>query len=140
VNAKTVATAGSSPPLVAIVDDEESVRVATEGFIRSIGHRTESFPSAEEFLLRAGGLEEIRCLILDVRLHGMDGLTLQEWLGAAGLRIPIILITAHWNEALCARALKFGAVDVLRKPFSEVALLRALGLAFRAGRELHHEE
>ncbi|MDB6015738.1 MAG: two-component response regulator [Pedosphaera sp.] len=131
VNANTQLAAQSSHPLVAIVDDEESVRAATDGLIRSIGYRAESFASAEAFLV-AERLQEIRCLILDVKLGGMDGLALQERLAMDNLRIPIIFITAHWNEPMRARALRRGAVDFLRKPFSETALLKAIDSALQA--------
>ena len=120
----------SSKPLVAIVDDDESVREATEGLMRSIGYRTESVASAEEFLV-AERLHEIHCLILDVKLGGMDGLALQSRLTAANLPIPIIFITAHWNETMRAQAMRLGAVEFLQKPCNETALLNAIDLALR---------
>jgi two-component system, LuxR family, response regulator FixJ len=118
----------SSKPLVAVVDDDESVREATEGLIRSLGYRTESSASAEEFLV-AKWLTEIRCLILDLKLGGMDGLALQGRLIAANLPIPIIFITAHWSETARAQALQCGAVDFLQKPCSETAIQHALEAA-----------
>ena len=124
-------TTQSSKPLVAIVDDDRSVREATEGLMRSIGYRTESFASAEEFLA-AERLKEIHCLILDVKLSGINGLALQRRLVVANLRLPIIFITAHWSEAGRAQALRLGAVDFLQKPCSETALLQSINLALKA--------
>src|SRR6266404_4281266 len=124
-------TTQSSQALVAIVDDDRSVREATEGLMRSIGYRTESFASAEEFLV-AERLKEIHCVILDLKLSGINGLALQRRLVAANLRLPIIFITAHWSEAARAQALRLGAVDFLQKPCSETALLRSINLALKA--------
>ena len=127
---------------MAIVDDDESVREATESLMRSIGYRTGSFASGEEFLI-SERLGEIDCAILDVKLSGMDGLALQDRLVATELHIPIIFITAHWNETARAQALRLGAVDFLRKPCSETALLRAIDLALTASRvcakQINHE-
>jgi FixJ family two-component response regulator len=124
----------SFKPLVAIVDDDESIRLATESLMRSIGYRTGSFASGEEFLI-AEGLEEIQCLILDVKLGGMTGLAVQGQLVAADLHIPIVFITAHWNESNRAQALRLGAVDFLRKPCSETALLHAIDVALKVSQE-----
>jgi len=98
----------SGKPLVAVVDDDESVREAMESLLRSIGCRAEAFDSAEEFLL-SGRLPETNCLILDVKMP--------------------VFITAHWDEATRAHALQLGAVDFLRKPCSDEALLDAVRLA-----------
>ncbi|MDB6029439.1 MAG: two-component response regulator [Verrucomicrobiales bacterium] len=122
-----------SQPLVAIVDDNQSVRIATDGLMRSVGYRTENFASAEEFLAKER-LEEIGCVILDLKLNGMDGLALQSRLVAANLQIPIIFITAHWDEPTRTQALRLGAVDFLRKPCSAAALLEALQEALESSR------
>jgi FixJ family two-component response regulator len=90
----------------------------------------ELFASAEEFL-RSGRLPGTGCLILDVRMPGMSGLDLQEQLIASDTPIPIIFITAHRDEATRARALERGAVDFLRKPFNDEALLDAIARATR---------
>src|SRR5262245_34777521 len=105
--------ASRSQPLVAIVDDDESVRVATDGLMRSAGYQTANFASAEEFLA-VERLKEIRCVILDVKLKGMDGFVLQRRLALDHLPIPIVFITAHWDEPKRTRALRLGAVDFLR--------------------------
>jgi FixJ family two-component response regulator len=112
-------------PGISIVDDDESVREAIYDLMDCMGVRTEVFSSAEDFL-NSGGLRETTCLILDVRMPGMSGLELQRHLNAAGLRIPIIFISAHDDGEAKSRALGAGAIDFLKKPFSEDALLGAI--------------
>jgi FixJ family two-component response regulator len=120
------------PPLVAIVDDDESVRESLRGLIRSIGLRVETFPSAEAFS-SSEQLGTTDCLILDVRMPGMSGLDLQRELATGAHDIPIIFITAHGSdEGVRARALRDGAVAYLSKPFSEDALLDAVSAALSA--------
>lgn len=118
----------ASLPLISVVDDDESVRESLRGFIRSVGFPVEMFASAEEFL-SSNYLHSTRCLILDVRMHGMTGFELQRQLRASHREIPVIFITAHGNEAAGLQALKDGAVAYLRKPFSEQALLNAIEAA-----------
>jgi len=115
-------------PLVAIVDDDESVREAMESLIRCLGLRAESYDSAEGFLL-AGKLAETDCLILDVKMPGMGGMALQGLLSGIKPPLPTIFITAHWDEEARLEAMRLGAVDFLRKPCSEEALLNAVQLA-----------
>ena len=116
------------PPLISVVDDNDSVRESLTGLIRSAGFAAEDFPSAEKFL-NSEHLYDTRCLILDVRMPGMGGLELQRRLIKSDRNIPIIFITAHGNEAARSQALKDGAVDYLFKPFSEQALLNAINAA-----------
>jgi FixJ family two-component response regulator len=111
--------------LIAIVDDDESVREATTSLLRSNGFRAETFASAEEFL-DSPIVDKTRCLLLDVAMPGINGLELQRRLAAEGRRIPIIFITAHDNPAVRSEATRAGAVDFLPKPFSEAALLNAI--------------
>ena len=115
-------------PLVAVVDDDESVREAMESLMRSVGCRAEAYDSAEEFLL-SGRLPKTNCLILDVKMPGMGGMALQGLLAAINPPLPTVFITAHWDEATRAQALQLGAVDFLRKPCSDEALLDAVRLA-----------
>jgi FixJ family two-component response regulator len=93
--------------------------------MRSFGFRVEAFASAEEFG-NSGYLEETACLILDVRMPGMDGLELQQSLSEAGERIPIVFITAHADDEQERRAMEAGAVGFLYKPFSQESLLQAV--------------
>jgi len=113
----------TDPTLISIVDDDESMREAVKSLIRSVGFRTETFSSAEQFL-KYDYIEKIDCLILDVRMPGMSGLELQRQLGEAFWQTPIVFITAH--EEARAQALKDGAVGFLTKPFAEQDLLNAI--------------
>ena len=115
-------------PLVAVVDDDESVREAMESLMRSVGCRAEAYDSAEEFLL-SGRLPETNCLILDVKMPGMGGMALQGLLAGINPPLPTVFITAHWDEPTRAQAIRLGAVDFLRKPCSDEALLDAVHLA-----------
>jgi FixJ family two-component response regulator len=93
--------------------------------IRSVGFGVKAFASAEEFL-NSDHPHAADCLVLDVRMQGMNGLELQRRLMASHCRIPVIFISAHGDEEVRARALRDGAVDFLLKPFSEEALLNAI--------------
>jgi len=119
-------------PLVSVVDDDESVRESLRGLIRSVGLAVQVFGSAEEFL-NSDHLGKTDCLILDVRMPGMNGFQLQRQLAASEHDIPIIFITAHgFDECARSRALRDGAVAYLTKPFSEEALLEAINAAVSA--------
>ena len=115
----------SEQPLVCVVDDEALIRDSTVRLIRSFGFRVEAFASAEEFG-NSGYLEETACLILDVRMPGMDGLELQHRLSETGKRIPIVFITAHPDKEQERRAIEAGAIGFLYKPFSQESLLQAV--------------
>ena len=113
--------------LISIVDDDRLVREGLISLVRSAGFATQAFASAEEFLSLANR-GDTACLILDVLLPGMSGLELQSQLTAtiSSHRIPVVFITARDDEATRQRALKFGAVDILRKPVRREALLSAV--------------
>jgi FixJ family two-component response regulator len=115
-------------PLISIVDDDDSLRNSLDNLIRSVGFRAQGFPSAEA-LLSSNQLRDTACLILDVRLPGMNGLELQRRIVAANWRIPIIFITSHADGDARAKALDAGAVDYLYKPFREEELLNAIDAA-----------
>jgi FixJ family two-component response regulator len=119
-------------PLISVVDDDDSVRESLRGLIRSVGFAVKVFASAEEFL-NSDHLRNTDCLILDVRMPGMNGLELQRQLAATDRKIPVIFITAHGDEEVRSRALNGGAVDYLLKPFSEEALLNAIDAALKSG-------
>jgi FixJ family two-component response regulator len=116
------------PPLISIVEDDDNLRNSTENLIRSAGFRTRGFSSAEAFL-SANGLGETACLILDLRLPGINGLDLQTHLNSNNRRIPTIFITAHGDETWRTRALAAGALAFLQKPFYEQDLLDAIDAA-----------
>jgi CheY-like chemotaxis protein len=113
---------GPKQDLVAIIDDDKSVRNSVKALLRSAGYRVETFESAEAFL-ESGPAPEIGCLILDIRMPGMDGLELQAHLNEGNSQLPIIFITAHEDAPLRHQVIEAGAVDMLRKPFSPNALL-----------------
>lgn len=109
-------------PLIAIVDDDESVRETTRALMRSMGFSAEAFGSAAAFLSGAD-LVGTDCLVADINMPGMSGLDLHQHLATAGKPIPTILITAYPNERIMARALNAGVLCCLTKPFSEADLL-----------------
>jgi FixJ family two-component response regulator len=115
--------------LVVVVDDDESVRESLEGLIRSVGFAVRTFPSAEE-CLNWEGLRDTDCLILDVRMPGMDGMELHRRLIEDRWEMPVIFISAHGSATeMRAQALRNGAVAFLDKPLSEEALLTAIRVA-----------
>ena len=116
--------------LIAIVDDDESIRRSTAFLIESFGFRAAAFESAELFL-RSGQLGDTSCLIADVQIPGMDGFQLQSELAAAGRAMPIIFITAHDNKESRQHAMQIGAVAFLSKPFDDEELLGSIRLALR---------
>jgi FixJ family two-component response regulator len=116
-------------PLVSIVDDDDSLRNSLANLVRSVGFKAQGFSSAEAFL-SSNQARDTACLILDVRLAGMNGLDLQRHIVAAKWRIPIIFITAHADDDARARALAAGARGFLGKPFREGELLSAMDAAF----------
>src|SRR5215510_2818856 len=109
-------------PLVAIVDDDASVRQSTYRLVRSFGYRAQTFGSGDEFL----GSGAVACLVLDVRMPGMDGLDVQRALAERGERIPIVFLTARASDEEERRARSAGAVEFLRKPVGQATLRRAL--------------
>src|SRR2546426_2649528 len=106
----------SENPLIAVVDDDASMRGALRNLLRSVGFRAAAFASAEEFL-QASQIQDTACAIVDVRMPGMSGLELQQHLATIQYPIPLIFITAHGDAEARARALRAGAVDFLYKPF-----------------------
>ena len=114
--------------MVALVDDDESVREALPDLLREFGYSARAFSSAEEFL-ESATLQTARCLIADVAMPGMTGPELQRELRTRGNSVPVVFITAREDETLRARLLAEGAVDCLYKPFSDTALQDALRAA-----------
>jgi FixJ family two-component response regulator len=116
--------------MISIVDDDDSVRESLQRLMRSVGFAVNIFASAEEFL-DSDRLRYTDCLILDVRLPGMDGLELQRHLAASHSAIPIIFITSYEDDEVRARALNTGAVDYFLKPFNDEDLLNAIDAALK---------
>ena len=120
----------ATPPLISVVDDDESVRESLPDLLREFGFAAEAFSSAEEFLA-SDFIGRTKCLVLDIAMPGMTGPDLQQELARRRQEIPIIFITAHADETVRPRMIERGAVECLFKPFSEAALLEALNAAFR---------
>lgn len=112
-------------PIVFIVDDDANVRAAIQDLLESVGLRSVSFGTAEEFL-RGERPDGPRCLVLDVKLPGVNGLDFQRRLADAGIQIPIIFITGHGDIPMTVKAMKSGAVEFLTKPFRDRDLLSAI--------------
>ena len=116
------------PPTIYVVDDDASVRESLCSLLRSAGMRVEVFASALDFLAH-GQPAALACVVLDVRMPGLDGFGLQQHLSASGHEIPIIFITGHGEVPMAVRAMRAGAVDFLKKPFEDTDLLSAIELA-----------
>lgn len=128
-------TDGGGDVKVFVVDDDASVRKSLARLIAVAGWKVETLASADEFLERAPH-DRPACLVLDVRLPGLNGLELQERLARDDGDIPIVFITGHGDIAMGVRAMKAGAVDFLPKPFEDEALLEAIGRAIERDRQI----
>ena len=126
-------------PTVFVIDDDDSVRRAIQGLLRSAGLRCELFGSAQEFLVR-GAPDEPSCIVLDVQLPGLNGLDFQRQLADAGVQTPIIFITAHGDIPMTVKAMKSGAVEFLTKPFHNQELLDAIQQALERDRTRRQEQ
>jgi len=129
----------STAPTVFVVDDDALVRAAIQGMLKSVGLRSETFGTTQEFL-RNYRLDGPSCLVLDVRLPGVSGLDFQRTLAEAGIRIPIIFITGHGDIAMTVQAMKSGAVEFLTKPFRDQDLLDAIHQALERDRRAREQE
>jgi FixJ family two-component response regulator len=117
-------------PVVAVVDDSDSVRESLPDLLQHVGYAVQAFASAEAFLASEAA-HEVNCLILDVGLPGMSGPELQQELTRRGNAVPIVFITAQGDRSLYPRLIAGGAVACLLKPFSDGALLDAIDAAVR---------
>jgi len=126
-------------PLVAIVDDDASVRKSTTRLIRSFGYRAEAFASGEEFLASPEA-SQTGCLVLDVRMPDMDGLEVQRQVVARQLHIPIVFISGRASDDEERRARSAGAIDFLRKPIATATLLQVLRKIFAGGEGDHDDD
>src|ERR1700719_2451541 len=126
---------------VFVIDDDAGVRASIQGLLKSAALRSESFETAEGFL-RSKRPDGPSCLVLDVSLPGINGLEFQRQLADAGVRIPIIFITGHGDIPMTVKAMKFGAVEFLTKPFLDEDLLDAIHQALerdRVGRQQRND-
>ena len=126
-------------PTVFVIDDDAGVRASIQGLLKSVGLHSETFARAHEFLgsKRPDGPS---CLVLDVRLPGINGLDFQRELADAGIRIPIIFITGHGDIPMTVKAMKSGAVEFLTKPFRDQDLLDAIHQALDRDRVTRQQQ
>ena len=126
-------------PTVFVVDDDDLVRAAIQGMLKSVGLHSQTFGTPQDFLRneRADGPS---CLVLDVRLPGVNGLDFQRQLADAGVRIPIIFITGHGDIPMSVKAMKSGAVEFLTKPFRDQDLLDAIHQALERDRTARQQQ
>jgi FixJ family two-component response regulator len=129
----------AATPTVFVIDDDDLVRASIHGMLKAVGLRSETFGTAQAFL-RSKRPEGPSCLVLDVRLPGVNGLDFQRELADAGIRIPIIFITGHGDIPMTVRAMKSGAVEFLTKPFRDQDLLDAIHQALDRDRVARQQE
>lgn len=116
--------------LVAIVDDDESVRLATESLVKSLGHSTASFDSAEAFL-SSTAIDSVACVITDIKMPGMTGVQLQSVLLTQGRQLPVIFMTAYPEPHVRDQTMAAGAFGFLSKPFDSADMITCLAAALR---------
>src|SRR6202011_4444299 len=124
---------------VFVIDDDDLVRASIQGLLKSVGLRSETFGTSQEFL-RSKRPDAPSCLVLDVRLPGVSGLDFQRELADAGIRIPIIFITGHGDIPMSVKAMKSGAVEFLTKPFRDQDLLDAIHQALDRDRVIRQQQ
>jgi two-component system, LuxR family, response regulator FixJ len=120
----------ASKSVIHVVDDDEAMRDSLVELLEDAGHTVRAYTRAEE-LLALGAAIESGCIVSDVRMPGIDGLTLLRRLRANGSTVPLMLITGHGDVSMAVAAMKAGAVDFLEKPFEADAFLAAVGAALR---------
>lgn len=123
----------ATKPIIFIVDDDSSIRLALENLVSSTGQPAETYATAQDFLRDCPG-DPAGCLILDVQMPGLSGLDLQSELNHAGIHLPVIFITGHGDIPTTVRAMKAGAVEFLTKPVSDSVLLAAINQAIERDR------
>ena len=124
---------------VFVIDDDDLVRASIQGMLKSVGLRSETFGTPQEFL-RSKRPDGPSCLVLDVRLPGVNGLDFQHQLVDAGVRIPVIFITGHGDIPMTVKAMKSGAVEFLTKPFRDQDLLDAIHQALDRDRVMRQQQ
>ena len=126
------------PAVVFVIDDDPSMRAALEDLVGSVGLQVRAFAAPQDFL-QSKQPEAPGCLVLDVRLPGMSGLTFQKELAMRGVTLPVIFITGHGDIPMSVRAMKAGAVEFLTKPFHDQDLLDAIHTAIERDKERRRE-
>ena len=120
----------SEARLVHLVDDDAAIRRSVGFMLKTSGHRVETYESGTD-LLKDGSKLDAGCILLDIRMPGMDGLEVQQALQDRGVGLPVIIMTGHGDVALAVKAMKAGAVDFIEKPFEKDALLASLEEGYR---------
>ena len=128
-----------SDALIAIVDDDPSVRRGLQRLIRSAGWKAETFASAQEFLARPLA-DAPSCLVLDLQLPGLSGLDLQHRMAELGLEVPVVFLSGHGNIPASVQAMKAGAIEFLTKPVDEQNLLKAIHEAIERDRRTRQQQ
>ncbi|WP_034161072.1 response regulator transcription factor [Sphingomonas sp. ERG5] len=116
--------------IVHVVDDDEAIRQSIGFMLRKAGFTVKNYPSGTD-LLKVANRQLQGCVLLDVRMPGIDGLEVQQRLAQLGIALPVIMLTGHGDVSLAVRAIKAGAIEFLEKPFERTALLAAIEEAFR---------
>jgi two-component system response regulator FixJ len=115
--------------IIHLVDDDEAIRRSAGFLLRTSGYEVVTYASGTEFLAASASVAT-GCVLLDIRMPGIDGLDVQRLLAERGIALPVIMLTGHGDVSLAVRAIKAGAVDFIEKPFEKAALLHAIGEAF----------
>ena len=116
--------------VVHLVDDDAAIRRSVGFMLKTSGHRVESYESGDAFLKSSAKLDQ-GCILLDIRMPGIDGLEVQQALQDRGVSLPVIIMTGHGDVSLAVKAMKAGAVDFIEKPFEKQALLASLEEGYR---------
>ena len=119
----------TEPRLIHLVDDDEAIRRSAGFMLKTSGFRVQSYESGDHLLKSAASLEP-GCVLLDIRMPGMDGLEVQQALKERGVGLPVVIMTGHGDVTLAVQAMKAGAVDFIEKPFEKAVLLGAIDQAF----------
>jgi two-component system response regulator FixJ len=116
--------------MVHLVDDDAAIRRSVGFMLKTSGHRVQTYESGSDLLKASGGLDQ-GCILLDIRMPGMDGLEVQQALQDKGVSLPVIIMTGHGDVTLAVKAMKAGAVDFIEKPFAKDVLLSSLKEGYR---------
>ncbi|MBA1138669.1 response regulator transcription factor [Mesorhizobium neociceri] len=122
------------PDLICVIDDDADIRGSLDSLLRAAGFAVRTFAAPDEFLASADA-DQATCLLLDIRLHGTDGLDFQQALAESSIPVPVILITGHGDIPMTVRGMRAGAVNFLSKPIDEDELLRSVQGAVAMDRE-----
>ncbi|WP_284264367.1 response regulator transcription factor [Bradyrhizobium iriomotense] len=134
-----MAQASDGTPTVHVIDDDDSVRLMLDSLLRSVGLNVRSYSNTQEFL-KASRLDGAGCIVLDIRLPGINGLDFQEQLQEIGVRLPVVLMTGHGDIPMSVRGMKAGAIDFLAKPFRDQDMIDAVTAAINRDRARRADE